>query len=222
MKISKKLRAILSSYSIINPGIMFKEGNILSTISPLNTIMSTCVIDTTCPQDFCISNLSEFINIISIISDNHEITFNDYQMIINSGKSIIKYTLADPDTITYSGYDEPVFDNTLTSFMLDSFDLSAIIKASSILKSSEILIKGNSKGITITSGKLKEKSASRFTKKIDDILIEPRIEFERIFNLDNLKIIDGTYRITLPDDPFMEMISTNEENQMKYWIVASE
>jgi hypothetical protein len=45
MKISKELIEVLKNYAVINPSILFKPGNIVSTISPLKTILAIAKID---------------------------------------------------------------------------------------------------------------------------------------------------------------------------------
>ncbi len=43
MKISKNTLSILKNFSVINPGIQFKKGNVLRTISNQKNIYAKCV-----------------------------------------------------------------------------------------------------------------------------------------------------------------------------------
>ena len=47
MKLSAKTIHILKNFSSINPSIMFSAGNVLSTISPIKTVMARTEIDET-------------------------------------------------------------------------------------------------------------------------------------------------------------------------------
>jgi hypothetical protein len=219
MKFSKNLLKILASYSTINQGILFQRGEIVSVISPLETIMSTCSIDTFIEQDFAISNLSEFINIIGLLSSDHEISFTDNQIVISSGNSVVKYTMADADTIKCSSYERPEYSDIITSFELPFIDMQNILKASSILKSSEIIISGKENGnVMITAGKINERSSSRFNKQMETIKVSPTKNFKRKFNLENFKIIEGNYVANIPEENFIELTGTN----IDYWIAEAE
>jgi hypothetical protein len=52
MKLSKETLGLIKNYASINNNLLFKPGNILSTIAVSNTIMSSCTVAETFPSEF--------------------------------------------------------------------------------------------------------------------------------------------------------------------------
>jgi len=52
MKVSERTTNLLKNYANINQSIEFREGNILRTVSPLNTILASVEINEDLPKTF--------------------------------------------------------------------------------------------------------------------------------------------------------------------------
>ena len=139
MKISPSTISILQNFQSINPSIILDKGNVLRTISPVDSIFAKAELVDEFPRQAGIYSLTKFLGILSLNGDS-EVEFLDKYILITQGKSKIKYSYCAPEMIK----SPPASDIELPSKDI-SFDLSAeilqkLIKAMSILGFSEIAI----------------------------------------------------------------------------------
>ena len=64
MKLSNETLTVLKNFSSINTGIFFKQGSVLSTVSPQKNILADAQISENIPQDFGIYDLNNFLSVI--------------------------------------------------------------------------------------------------------------------------------------------------------------
>lgn len=219
MKITKILLEILRNYSVINSSILFKPGNIISTISPLKNIVSLAKINEEITNEFSIYDLSEFLGIISLL-DEPIAEFTDSQIIIKSNKKTIKYTFANPNTIVCSPYKEIEIkpEEILTQFKFNFSEFNNITKASAILHTKDIVISGNSGMIDVSIGDVKNRTSSSYSLTIEP-LVQFDTNFRKIFDIENFKVMNRDYIITIPNKNLIEF--KTEDGSLSYWIAPS-
>ena len=61
MKLSDETINILKNFSSINQSLLFKQGNVLKTISGLKTIFAEVTIQENFPKEFAIYDLNKFL-----------------------------------------------------------------------------------------------------------------------------------------------------------------
>ena len=88
MKLSAKTIQILKNFSSINPSIMFNTGNVLSTISPIKTVMARAQIDETIEKDFGIFDLNRFLGVLSLFDDPELLLCDNYVKVTDGRKSV--------------------------------------------------------------------------------------------------------------------------------------
>ena len=69
MKVSEKTINLLRNYANINQSIEFREGKLLKTVSPLNTILASVEVEEEFPRTFPIYELSRFLGTLSLFND---------------------------------------------------------------------------------------------------------------------------------------------------------
>ncbi len=213
MKFDTKTIDILKNFNMINPSVLFKPGKIISTISPLKTILVMAEIEDEIPREFAIYELSKFLGALSIIPDA-DINFGEHQMIINNNMSKIKYTYASPNMIQVSPYKEiPMSGNLLAKFDLPYSVLTNIIKAASILQLPDIVISCNDGDVTIKADNNDDTSSNEYTVKVG----ESENNFKLVFNVENLKLLNRDYTVEVPNKGFVKFSSSN----ISYWIAAT-
>jgi len=219
MKITKNMIEVLRNYSIINSSILFKPGNLISTISSLKNILSISEVDTEITKEFAIYDLSEFLGIISIMEDSVA-EFTDTQIIIKSNRKTVKYTFANQNTIVCSPYKsiEINSENIITQFKLDYSEFNNIARASGILHTQDIVISGNSGIIEVSIDDVKNKTSSSYSVSFDP-LINFDISFRKVFDIGNFKLMNRDYIITIPDKNLIEF--KTEDEKLSYWIAPS-
>ena len=98
MKLSPETIAILKNYSTINPSVLFKPGNVLSTMSMQKSIFAKTTIKEVVERQFGIYELNKFLGVLSMFREP-ELRFFDSFLEVFSGKQRVRYTYADPSLI---------------------------------------------------------------------------------------------------------------------------
>ena len=99
MKFESRTLQILKNFSTLNPSLQFKQGSVISTITPLKTVMARATIKENIPATFAIYELSKFLSVLSLF-DNPTITLEDKFLLIGDGKQNVQYTFANPGGIS--------------------------------------------------------------------------------------------------------------------------
>ena len=85
MKLSPLTTKILKNFASINAGILFKEGNVQHTISPLSTIIAEAIIPDTFERSFAIYDLEGFLKILKTF-DDPDLSFEELFVTIKEDK----------------------------------------------------------------------------------------------------------------------------------------
>ncbi len=85
MKVSDRTTNLLKNYANINQSIEFREGKLLKTVSPLNTILASVEIEEEFPQTFPIYELNRFLGTLSLFNDP-ELNFDENGVSITDDK----------------------------------------------------------------------------------------------------------------------------------------
>lgn len=192
MKLSAKTIQILKNFSMINPSIMFNEGNILSTISPIKTVMARATVDETFEKDFGIFDLNRFLGVLSLFSEPELILFENYVKIADENKSV-NFTFADPITMITPPKKDIRLGEEYIRFTLTSENLQNLIKASSILQLPEIALVGQNGRFLLKAIDSKNSANNTFELDID---ATPN-NFKIIFACNNFKMMNKTYDVTI-------------------------
>ena len=82
MKVSDRTTNLLKNYANINQSIEFREGKLLKTVSPLNTILASVEVEEEFPKTFPIYELNRFLGTLSLFNDP-ELNFDENGVSIN-------------------------------------------------------------------------------------------------------------------------------------------
>lgn len=192
MKLSVKTIQILKNFSMINPSIMFNEGNILSTISPIKTVMARATVDETFEKDFGIFDLNRFLGVLSLFSEPELILFENYVKITDGNRSV-NFTYADPVTMITPPKKDIKLGEEYLRFTLTSENLQNLTKASSILQLPEIALVGENGRFSLKAIDSKNSANNSFVLDMD----ETANNFKIIFSCNNFKMMNKTYDVTI-------------------------
>lgn len=193
MKLSSRTLQVLKNFSTINPSLLFKTGNVLTTMSPMKTVMARATVKESFPRTYAIFDLSRFIGVLSVFNDPEIVIENSY-LIISENNRVVNYTYADPEMIV-TPPDKPIKfpDDPEVQFSLPSDVLSSVMKAMNILQLSEFSVSGN--GSKIYVGAVDTKNPTGDTYKIEVGVTEH--QFGMIFKSENIKLIAGDYDVKI-------------------------
>ena len=98
MQITKETLAILRNFAGINGNIKVEAGSTLKTISAARNVLAEATITETFPREFCIYNLGEFLNCVTLFEDA-DLDFGDNAVTISTSGTKLVYKYSSPSII---------------------------------------------------------------------------------------------------------------------------
>lgn len=193
MKISQNTISILKNFASINQNILVKKGSVLTTRTVAKNLFASATVDTDFPQEFGIYNLNQFLGVLSLFSDP-DVEIGDKSIMVSQGKNTVQFMLASPEVLDYpdKAINMPQSD---TEFELSEENLKSLLKAGSVLSSTDLKISGDGEIVTCTVLDPKNSSANTFSVEVGST----DREFDAFIKLENLKLISGKYKVVLSE-----------------------
>jgi len=193
MNLSSDTLIILKNFASINQSIFVKEGNVLKTMSVMKNVLAEATVQEEFPKNFAIYDLNQFLNGIGL-HDNPELDFsNDSYLTIREGKRKVKYFFADPSVIVSPPEKEIVVPSDDIQFQLDHSQLEKLLKASNIYQLPDLAAVGENGVISMVVRDKKNDTSNEFSI----IVGETGNEFTMNFKVENIKIVPGSYDVTI-------------------------
>jgi hypothetical protein len=191
MKISSETLQLLKNFASINMNILFRPGDVISTISSSNSIFAKATIKETIPNELAIYDLSSLLAMMTII-DNQDIIFNPKSVSIVSPAGKFEYFYSNPDTVVAAptGTIEHV---DVHKFTLTAEEVQMVMKAASITGAPSISITCREQAVVLSVGDRKNLTASNFKKDLGTSFNA----FDVHIAVENLKIIPDAYEISV-------------------------
>lgn len=212
MKIDTATLGILKNFSNINPSLLFKEGNLLRTMSPNMNILSEAKLKQSFEKSFAIYDLSKFLSAMSLF-DKPVIKFNDenYATITSEDDSrFINYVFADPNHLKGIAKDSnPKIGTIITSFHLRKQSLADATKALAIFSLPVLAIVGDGEKLSLQAVDPK-KSGSYYYEVIGDT----DKTFKAYIKSENIKIIPNDYTLEVGKNGAVHLFN----DDIEYWI----
>lgn len=213
MQLSEKTMTILKNFSAINPSIVVKEGNVLSTISPGKTILARATVPDAFPRKFALYMVNKFINTMTLYS-NADVEFNDKGITItgtgSSDKTILTY--GDESAIKTPPEKQISLPSIDASCTITNDQFNKVNKFLGVLGVGDIGIIGDGSNVV-----LRAFDSANSTSDHHDIKIgETDKTFKAIFKSENIKIIPGDYDVSISS----KGISHFRGAEVEYWIAV--
>ncbi len=211
MKLEARTMQILKNFATINPSMLFRDGNVQSTIGPQKNILARATIVEHIPNEFAIFELSRFIGVLSLFSDP-EIEFDETRVLIKQNRQTVEYTFADPEMIIAPPDKTPTVNNPEVQFTLPTEAIQTTLKALGALQSTHVIIEGDGENVTIGVGKPSDPTCDTFKTEIG---LSNHV-FKFAFKAENLKILPADYQVSLSS----KFITHFKCSDIEYWIMA--
>ena len=214
-KISNETLDVLKNFSSINSNILVKEGNVLTTISPVKNVMAEATVPESFDQKFGIWDLNKFLGTISLF-EGPEYMFEEKCVTISSSNnnSSVRYYYSEPSLLTTVNKQINMPESVVTCSITQKV-FNEILKASSVLQVSDIAIRSNSDELEIVALDKKDKSSNSYSITLDH-LPAGGPEFSFFFKSENLKMLSGDYDVSISDKVVSQF--TNINRSLKYWV----
>lgn len=213
MKISKETIEVLKNFSAINPNLVIKNGNTLSTIADAKNIMANATVEETFDTEVGIYDLNEFLSALNLIEDP-ELDFGDNSVSIRNERASVNYRYSDPLILTSPQKDvnmpEPDFEVKITSNIINE-----IRKAGGALGHAVVSIVSteDSDKVYLEVKDPDNSSANTYRLNIGDG--ESR-SYDFQFLISNLKLLPDDYEISVSSKLISQWNGIN--NKTQYWI----
>jgi hypothetical protein len=212
MKFSENTISILKNFSGINQSLLFKQGNVLKTISVMKNILAEATIEEDLPKDFGIYDLNQFLNGLSL-HKNAELDFeNDNYIVIREGKSRSKYFFADPSVIITPPDKSINLPSQDVCFILDTKELDRLLKAAAVYQLPDLSVVGEAGVVKLVVRDKKNDTSNDFSVVVgetDDV-------FTFNFKVENLRILPGTYEVVISQKLLSQFKNTSIN--VSYWV----
>jgi len=194
MQLSTRTIDILRNFSSINANLVVDSGNTIKTMSAARNLVSSATIEETFPQSFGVYDLAEFLSVIGLVN-NPQITFSDNYCTVSdaSGLSSIKYFYSDREMLSYPKKDIEM-PPCEVKFILNVNVLQQIKRASSALGHKEISVTPSGGSIQLSVVDPKDNTSNSFSVIVDGQYPEDS-DFNLVFSVDNLKLINEDYEV---------------------------
>jgi hypothetical protein len=213
MKISDDTVTILKNFATINQSLLFKEGSVLRTISPLKSVYVEAVVSEDFPKTCALYDLNKFLAKISLYKQP-VLNFDDDKVFIltedSRRKDYIKYAsvkviTAPPDR----GLDLGKFE---VSFNLSEADLDWMRKSAGISGSPNFVFESDGRTISFIAADVKDDSADVSRIEIGE---GNGSTFRIVMNVENFKMIGGSYAVSISKQG---ALFSNLKLNLKYYI----
>ena len=190
MKLDARTVQILKNFASINGQMLFRPGNVISTIAASKSVFARATISHNIEREFGIYDLSRFLGTISVF-ENPELVLQDRYMTIKEGKRKISYTFTEP-ALLLAPPDKTIDMGDLTcEFQLTAEQLQELMKASSILGLDYIVIQGDGQAISIELTDVKNSTSDSYS-----VEIQPSdVTFKMVFKTEYFKFLSALYTV---------------------------
>ena len=217
MKVSEKTINLLRNYANINQSIEFREGNILKTVSPLNTILASVEVEEEFPRTFPIYELNRFLGTLALFQ-NPELDFTDNGVVISDDNHEATYRYCGSSSMFQTPPEKNItFPDAEVSFELSQDQFKKTVNAANTLGLPEIVVEGNASEIFLVVNDTANVSSDVFSTPVG----KTNEIFRMIFKSENLnKIMEGAYNVSLSSKRISHF--KREGDSLQYWIALEQ
>ena len=207
---------VLKNFSQINQGIIFKKGDVVSTISPQKNILAEATIKESLPMDFGIYDLPNLISVLSLSNESPEIVFQEKQLVItgNNGRSTITFRYTDTGMIVGPPDKKLTVPPAIVSFDLTEVDLEWVLRCAGVLQQPNVSIESDGKKVYVTT--FDSTNDDSHTQKLT-IADGNGETYKFVLRTENIKLLPADYKV----EATKGIITFSAKNSaLKYWIAT--
>ncbi len=190
--LSTETLEILKNFATINPNLVVKNGEPLSTIAEAKNVFAKATISEPFQSDFGIYDLNEFINVVNLVGDP-DLEFSGDSVTLKNGRSKASYRFADSNILT-APTSEIKMPNADLSVTVTDDQLAQVRKAAAVLGHSVVSLVGKDGVVSLTVTDDKNSAANTFDMVVDDNN-DCTAQFDFQFLIANIRVIGGDYKV---------------------------
>lgn len=198
---------ILKNFSGINKSCLIREGDVIRIMNPEKTVFAQARVEDVFPREFGVFDLPSLLSAISLFQDA-EITYEEDHLLIKEGRRTTRFYYTNTRHIKAAPAGDIKLPETLMSFLLEKKELEDMLKASSVLKLTNLYISGNKVVCKNSDG-----TGNDYELVIENINVSPDVNVEDIqinINIDTLKLIPNDYDVSVTEKAILFKSTTSE------------
>ncbi len=213
MNLKKQTIEVLRNFNGINQGILFREGNVIRTMSVMRTIFASAVVPDEFPREFAVYDLGEFLSTVSLF-ENPSIQFKDEHFIIAEGNSKVKYFYSSPNVVVSPPEKKIVMPEPDVEFNLSRLQLDQLLKASAVMKLKDFAVTDS--GVRVFN---RNSIGNQYTIDLN-MQNNGGEKFEFVIKVDNLKFIPADYAVAISSKGLSQFksVATKDNPELEYFV----
>ena len=215
MKLSKETTEILKNFAAINPSLLFQSGSVQKTVSPQKTVLAKANISESFDTEFAIYDLSQFISTVTMFEDP-DIDLGKESLTISNGKARTILRYAKSDLIQSPSSKEINLPSTDINFTLDADALQSALRAAGVLGLPELALVGKGGRAYLSAIDSRNDGSNTFDYQVG----ESSVNYRMIFKIDNLKVLNREYDVTVSAKGISHFKS--KAGDVEYWIATEQ
>lgn len=213
MKLDQRTLQVLKNFSSINPSILFRSGNNLTTVTPTKTIFAKASLEQEFPSQFAIYDLNRFLSVLSLF-DEPDLEIGDSSVVVRSGRKKVNYVFANENTIVAPKNDNVNFPESDITFELTAEVLADVTKALGVLRQPEIAVVGDGSTITLQTTNSKDPTSDVYSVEVG----ETDKTFTTYFKAENIRLLPDTYTVDITS----RGIARFKSKDLEYYIAVEQ
>ena len=216
MKLSEHTISVLKNFASINQNLVIREGSELQTMSAMKNIVARSGVEENFPNEMAIYDLNEFLAALSLFSspvlefDDQYVTIKEESNPTNS----LKYFYSDPSVVQSPSKTITMPSEDIT-FELSSGDLSKMKRASAVIGAPDMVLENTDEPFKSILNAIDKKNDTANNYSLD-ISTNGDGQFKFYFKVENLKLMDGSYDVSVSSRNISNFKSKNSD--VEYWI----
>ena len=216
MKLSEHTISVLKNFASINQNLVIREGSELQTMSAMKNIVARAGVEENFPKEVAIYDLNEFLAALSLFS-SPILEFDDQYVTIkeeSNPSNSLKYFYSDPSVVQSPSKTITMPSEDVT-FELSSGDLSKMKKASAVIGAPDMVLENTNEPFKSILNAIDKKNDTANNYSLD-ISTNGDGQFKFYFKVENLKLMDGSYDVSVSSRNISNFKSKNSD--VEYWI----
>ena len=216
MKLSEHTISVLKNFASINQNLVIREGSELQTMSAMKNIVARSGVEENFPKEVAIYDLNEFLAALSLFS-SPILEFDDQYVTIkeeSNPSNSLKYFYSDPSVVQSPSKTITMPSEDVT-FELSSGDLSKMKKASAVIGAPDMVLENTDEPFKSVLNAIDKKNDTANNYSLD-ISTNGDGQFKFYFKVENLKLMDGSYDVSVSSRNISNFKSKNSD--VEYWI----
>jgi len=213
MILSNETLLILRNFATINPGLEFKCGNKISTMSVGKSVLAQAILKDEFPLEFCVYDLNQFLSVHSLFKEVVNLSFDPSHVTFKGDRSKITFRTAEKRTIVTPPEKEIKLDVIDCSFKMTAQVYDELMKTAKVLSSPNVGIVSDGDIIELVAF-----DARNDGKHSNSILVgegNGKV-YSIVFSTENLKMIQGEYEVQITFRGLAHFVNTKDSIQ--YWV----